>query len=169
PGKLTLADGTETTVQKMLKETYSAIEECKADVGGMYNFAYLCNKGIFPRELEKGIYATYLAGIFRSVRFGVHEAHGRANLIAFNYLFEKGGYVYHETTGKFSVDDTKIRDAVSDLLHQILTIQAEGNYQAAKAMIETYGKMPEIMKKAISKLAHIPVDIRPVFEVLESL
>ena len=166
PGKLTLPDGTETTVSKMLKETYSAIEECKADVGGMYTFAYLCKKSVFPIELEKGIYATFLAGIFRSVRFGAEEAHGKANMIAFNYIFEKGGYVYNEVTEKFAVDDAKIRNAVSDLLHDLLTIQAEGDYEKAKQMIEHYGQMQENMKQVIAKLGDIPVDIKPVFEVL---
>jgi len=169
PGKLKLQDGTETTVSKMLKETYSAIEECKADVGGMYTYAYLCKKGIFPAGLEKGIYPTYLAGIFRSVRFGAEEAHGRANLIAFNYILEKGGFVYDEAAQKFAVDDAKIRDAVRQLLADLLLLQAEGNYEGAKKLIETYGEMSENMKKVIAKLKHLPVDIKPVFEVLDSL
>ena len=169
PGKLTLPDGAETTVSKMLKETYSAIEECKADVGGMYTYAYLCRKGIFPAELEKGIYPTFLAGIFRSVRFGAEEAHGRANLIAFNYILEKGGFVYDGATQKFAVDDAKIRDVVKQLLGDLLLLQAEGNYEGAKKLIEIYGQMSENMKKIIEKLEHLPVDIKPVFEVLDSL
>lgn len=166
PGKLTLKDGSETTVSKMLKETYSAIEECKADVGGMYTYSYLCKKGVFPAGLEKGIYPTYLAGIFRSVRFGADEAHGRANLIAFNYILEKGGFVYDEAAGKFTVNDAKIRDAVRELLSDLLLLQAEGDYEGAKKFIETYGEIPENMKKVIAKLEHLPADIKPVFEVL---
>lgn len=169
PGKLTLKDGTTTTVSKMLKETYSAIEECKADVGGLYTYAYLCKKGIFPIELEKGIYPTYLAGIFRSVRFGAEDAHGKANLIAFNYILEKGGFIYNEADQKFTVNNTKIRYAVQDLLHDLLTLQAEGDYEGAKRLIEVYGEMPEIMKNVIAKLADVPVDIRSIFEVLERI
>ena len=169
PGKLVLQDGTETTVAKMLKETYSAIEECKADIGGMYTYSYLCKKGVFPKKLEKGIYPTFLAGIFRSVRFGAEEAHGRANMIAFNYITERGGFVFDETTEKFSVKDRKIRKAVRDLLRMLLTIEAEGNYEGAVQLIEQYGEMPENMKKVISKLDHVPVDIRPEFEILKNL
>ena len=169
PGTLEMADGTEITVAKALKETYSALEECKADVGGMYTFAYLCKKGVFPVSLEKGIYPTYLGGIFRSVRFGAESAHGNANMIAFNYITEKGGYVYDEAKEKFRVDDAKIRFAISDLLKKLLTIQAEGDYDAAKALIEKYAYMPDNMKNVINKLGDIPVDILPKFEVLENL
>jgi len=169
PGQLTMEDGTTTTVSKLLQETYSAIEECKADVGGMYTYAYLCKKGIFPTELEPGIYPTFLAGIFRSVRFGAEEAHGRANMIAFNYITEKGGYVYDEQSEKFTVNDEKVRNAVSDLLHDLLMIEATGDYEAAKKLIETYGKMPENMKKVIAKLGHVPVDIKPEFDVITHL
>jgi hypothetical protein len=169
PGNLTLSDGTKTTVSKMLKDTYSTIEECKADIGGLYTYAYLCNKGVFPVELETGIYATYLAGIFRSVRFGTESSHARANLIAFNYISERGGFEYNKVTQKFSVNDDKIRSAINDLLHELLMLEAEGNYQGAQNMIERYTKMPPNMESVIVKFADKPIDIKPVFKVLESL
>ena len=169
PGQITLDDGTETTVARLLKETYSAIEECKADIGGLYTFSYLCKKGVFPFELEKGIYPTFLAGIFRSVRFGAEEAHGKANMISFNYITEKGGFEYDPETEKFRVNDDKIRNAVSDLLRELLSLQAEGDYEKAVSMIEQYGEMPENMKNVISKLTNVPVDIRPEFEILTKI
>ena len=167
PGNLILEDGAETTVSKMLRETYSTIEECKADIGGLYTYAYLCKKDVFPDELEKGIYPTYLAGIFRSVRFGTESAHARANLIAFNYILEKGGFSYDEKAQKFSVNDGKIREAVSALLHDLLMVEAEGNYQGAQKMIEMYAVMPPTMQNLISKFEDLPVDIRPVFEIVK--
>jgi hypothetical protein len=169
PGKVTLSDGTTTTVSKALKETYSTIEECKADIGGIYTYAYLCKKDVFPSDLEKGIFPTFLAGIFRSVRFGAGEAHGRANLIAFNYIFEKSGFTYDEEKQKFAVNDSAVRNAVKELLHDLLLVEAEGDYDSARNFIEKYGKMPDNMKDVNSKLEHVPVDIRPVFEVLEEL
>lgn len=167
PGIIKRADGTETTVQKMIKETYSAIEECKADVGGMYTFAYLCDQGVFSPELEEGIYPTFLGGIFRSVRFGAEEAHGKANMIAFNFLLEKGGYVYDPVAQKYAIDYEKIRPAIKELLNKLLTIEAEGDYEGAKALIEKYGEMPEHMQQVLTKLDEVPVDIRPEFEVLK--
>lgn len=167
PGTIEMPDGSKNTVAKMLKETYSAIEECKADIGGMYTFAYLCKKGVFPISLEKGIYPTYLGGIFRSVRFGAESAHGNANMIAFNYISERGGYIYDEAVEKFKVDDSKIRYAVSELLKLLLTIQAEGDYEAARKLIDTYAYMPQNMKQVIDKLGDVPVDIVPKFAILE--
>ncbi len=169
PGKLVLKDGTETTVQKQLKETYSAIEECKADIGGIFTYAQLCQAGVFLKEQELGIYPTFLGGIFRSVRFGAQEAHGKANLIAFNFITEKGGYTYDPATEKFAVVDKKIRDAVKNLFSTLLTIEAEGNYQGAKQLIEKYSAVPENMQKVLGKLQEIPVDIKPEFEILEQL
>lgn len=169
PGKVTLQNGITTTVSKALKENYSVIEECKADVGGIFTYSYLCKKEIFPSDLEKGIYPTFLAGIFRSVRFGAEEAHGKANLIAFNYIFEEGGFIYDEKMQKFAVNDSMVRNAVSGLLHDLLLIEAEGNYDGARNFIEKYGKMPDNMQKVNLKLKHVPVDIRPIFEVLEEL
>lgn len=169
PGKVKLPNGDEVLVQKMIKETYSAIEECKADIGGLYTFAHLCQKNVFPAELEPGIYATYLGGIFRSVRFGAESAHGKANMIAFNYISEKGGFVYDAAREKFSVNDRKIRPAVRDLLNTLLTIQAEGNYEGAKSLIEKYAQVPENMKKVLGKLGNVPVDIKPEFEIEKSM
>jgi hypothetical protein len=169
PGKLVLKDGTETTVQKQLKETYSTIEECKADIGGIFTYAQLCQMGVFSKEQESGIYPTFLGGIFRSVRFGAQEAHGKANLIAFNFITEKGGYSYDPATEKFAVVNEKIRDAVKDLFSTLLTIEAEGNYEGAKQLIEKYSAVPENMQKVLSKLQEIPVDIKPEFEILEQL
>ncbi len=169
PGKLVLKDGTETTIQKQLKETYSAIEECKADIGGMFTYAQLCQMGVFPKEQEPGIYPTFLGGIFRSVRFGAAEAHGKANMIAFNFITEKGGYTYDPATEKFAIVDDKIRDAVKALFNTLLTIEAEGNYEGAKQLIEKYSKVPENMQKVLDKLQGIPVDIKPEFEILKQL
>ncbi|MCI0514441.1 peptidase [candidate division KSB1 bacterium] len=169
PGKIRAKDGSETTVQKMLKETYATLEECKADVGGMYTYAQLCNAGVFPATLEPGIYPTFLGGIFRSVRFGASEAHGKANMIAFNYITAQGGYTYDAATQKFAVDPAKIRAAVKQLFGEILTIQAEGNYAGAVALIEKYSSMPANMQLALAKLTAVPVDIRPEFQILEKM
>jgi hypothetical protein len=165
PGTLTLPNGEKTTVNKMLAETYSIIEECKADVCGNYNVQYLIDKGIFPKLSEKSLYATYLAGMFRSVRFGIQKSHGAGNMIQFNFLLENGAFELDEKTGKFSVNKKIVKEAVKSLANILLTIQAEGNYNAAKDLIKNYGVMTEIMSAALDKLAAIPVDIKPVYEI----
>ncbi len=167
PGRITLADGTETTAQKALKETHSSIEEAKADIVGEYNIYYLIKEGFFDRELEKDVAVTFLAGFFRSVRFGAESAHGRANMIIFNYMRENGAYSYDTGSGKWSVDTEKMHGAVKDLSAKILMIQALGDYEAAKGLLDKYGIMDADVEASLLKLrkARLPVDIVPQFEI----
>jgi len=167
PGRITLADGTETTAQKAMKEAHSAIEEAKADIVGEYNIYYLIDEGFFGRELEKDVAVTFLAGFFRSVRFGAESAHGRANMVIFNYMKENGVYSYDGSSGKWSVDMEKTRGAVKDLSAKILMIQALGDYEAAKGLLEKYGKVDADVEASLLKLrkARLPVDIVPEFEI----
>ncbi len=168
PGNLIL-NGRKTDVKKELKETYSTIEECKADVLGMYNNQFMIEKGVYPPEFKKEIYATFLAGIFRSVRFGINEAHGAGNALIFNYLLEKGGYKYDEQNQRVMVNFDKIEDAVKDLANRLLTIQATGDYAGAKALIARYAVESAPIKAIRYKLNDLPVDIRPIFQIEKEL
>jgi len=158
-----------TDVNKALKELYSTIEEAKADILGLYNSPLLIQKGALPKSLAKQVYASYLAGFFRSVRFGAAEAHGRANLISFNYLMEKQGIALDPATQKYRVNYAKIAGAVKALASDLLEIQARGDYQRAKAFIEKYGKMTPQMKTALTRLEGVPVDIRPEYTVVQKM
>lgn len=161
---VTFPDGSRTTVNRALQEHYSAIEESKATVIGIYNVDLLMEKGWIPREKEREIYTTYLAGMFRSLRFGLHEAHGLGTIIQYNFMREKGAFVYDEETQKFSVDMSKIKAAIKELAQQLLILEGEGNYEKAKAFIEKYRTVENILKNTIESLEDIPVDIAPVFE-----
>lgn len=166
PGFITI-NGRQTEVKKELKETYSTIEECKADILGMYNNIFMIEKGVYPKEMEKQTWVTFLAGAFRSMRFGISEAHGGGNAIIYNYLLGKGAYVYDEKNQKVSVNFEKIFPALKELANLILTIQAEGNYQGAKDLIEKYAVSSPSMQVLTKKLESLPVDIKPVFEIEE--
>ncbi len=168
PGFITI-DGRETEVKKELKETYSTIEECKADVLGMYNNIFMIEKGEYPATFREEVWATFLAGIFRSVRFGISEAHGAGNAIIYNYLLEKGGYKYDEAAQKVSVDFDEIYKSVKELATKVLMIEAEGDYPAAKALIEKYAVESPSMKALTGKLTELPVDIRPIFQIQKKL
>lgn len=158
-------NGKKTEVKKELKETYSKIEECKADVLGMFNNILMIEKGVYPKGFDKEIYTTFLAGIFRSVRFGISEAHGAGNAIIYNYLLEKGAYTYNEKTQKVSVNFDKINDAVKSLAELILTIQAKGDYKAAVELVNKYGVESPSMKTLRAKLASLPIDIKPIYQI----
>lgn len=169
PGFITLPDGTKTEVGQALKELNSGIEEAKADIVGLYNTQYLIDKGEFPKELERETYATYTAGIFRSIRFGIDQAHGRGNMLALNYLLEKRGIRYDPKTERFSADFDKIKDGIRSLAHDILMVQARGDYEGAKRLIETYAVMTPEVERTLEKLKDVPVDIEPIFKVVEKM
>lgn len=162
-------NGRDTEVKKELKETYSTMEECKADILGMYNNIFMIEKGVYPKESEHQIWVTFLAGAFRSMRFGIGEAHGGGNAIIYNYLLEKGAYTFDETTQKVKVNFEKIHPALRELANLILTIQAEGNYQGAKELIAKYAVNSSSIETLRKKLERLPVDIKPVFEIEKKL
>lgn len=158
-------DGRDTEVKKELKETYSTLEECKADILGMFNNKFMIEKGVYPAEFENEVWVTFLAGVFRSVRFGVNEAHGGGTAIIYNYMLENGAYEYNESTQKVKVNYEKAYPVLKELANKVLMIQAEGNYDAAKEIIAQYGKVTPSMKTLVDKLSDLPVDIKPVFEI----
>lgn len=168
PGFITI-NGKQTEVKKELKETYSTMEECKADILGMYNNIFMIEKGVYPKEIEKQVWVTFLAGAFRSMRFGIGEAHGGGNAIIYNYLLEKGAYVYDDAKQKVKIDFEKIYPALKELCNLVLTIQAEGNYQAAKDLIAKYTVKSPSIDTLTKKLGKLPVDIKPVFEIEQKL
>ncbi|MDR3610443.1 MAG: peptidase [Ignavibacteriaceae bacterium] len=166
PGTITV-NGVKTEVKKELKETYSTLEECKADILGMYNNIFMIEKGVYKKDFDKETYITFLASIFRTVRFGINEAHGGGNAIIYNYLLENGGYEYNSKTEKVSVNLEKIYPALKDLANKVLMIQATGNYDGAKIFIAKYAVLSPSMEKLRNKLSNLPVDVKPVFQIDE--
>jgi len=162
-------DGRKTEVRKELKETYATLEECKADILGMYNNVFMIEKGVFPESFEKETYVTFLAGIFRSIRFGINEAHGGGNAIIYNYLLEKGGYEYDKSKKFVRVNFDKMGHALGQLANLILMIQAKGDYHAAKGLIERYAVNSPTIQILVDKLSDLPVDIKPVYQIEEML
>ena len=155
--------GRDTAVRKELKELYSAIEEAKADITSLWALQYLIDKGVVDRAMERDLYTTYLTSSFRSVRFGITEAHGKGQAMQFNYLADEGAFKIDEASGTFSIDPAKIKDAVRKLTTEILTLQAEGSYDKAKALLDKYGVIRPVMQKALDRLSDVPIDIEPDF------
>jgi hypothetical protein len=155
--------GQSTTVRLQLKELYSSIEEAKADVTGLWALQYLIDKGVIARQMQRTLYTTYLASMFRSVRFGLTESHARGVAMQFNYFTDEGAVKFDERTDKFSIDNSRIKDAVRKLTNELLTIEAEGSYDKAKAMLDKYSLIRPDMKGALDRLKNVPVDIEPIF------
>jgi hypothetical protein len=137
----------------------------KADVVGVWNVPLLMEKGWIPADKAKEVYTTYLAGMFRAMRFGVTEAHGLGTLVQFNYLREKGAFVYDGATGTFRVDFARIRDAVRDLAARFLVLEGDGDYDQAARFIKQYGQVDDLTRQTLDKLKDIPVDIEPIFHL----
>lgn len=164
PGKL-VKDGRETEVRLELKDLYSALEEAKADVLGMYDIYMLIDKGVLPASKGENLSWTVVPGLLRSARFGVTEAHGLGVVCQFNYLAEKGALDISED-GKLAPVDSKWRDAIRDLAHDLLMLQANADYDAAKAWVDEYGKVSPSMQRALDALDGVPVDIKPVYSAV---
>lgn len=154
--------GRATTVRQELKETSSAIEEAKADITGLFALQFLIDKGQLPKEMERTMYTTFLASAFRSIRFGITEAHGRGQAVQLNYLLDRGAFVVN-ADGTFAVVPGKVREAVTALAREIMTLQAAGDYAAAKTMLDTLGVIRPQTQAVLDKLKGVPVDIAPRF------
>lgn len=159
PGILKMPDGTVKDVRTALGSNYSAIEECKADTLAIYNQFYLMDKGVISPNQFKPMCVSYLTGIFRSVRFGVGEAHGRGALVQLNWMMEKGAFSYDSKTGRYSVNFDKFRAANASLAKALLDVQRAGDFDASKLFLENYTVYPEYLSKTLQALYDVPVDI----------
>jgi hypothetical protein len=159
-----MLNGRATSPRQELKELYSAIEEAKADVTGLFMLQYLYDHKLIEggAVAERKLYTTYLASTFRTLRFGLNDAHGKGMAMQVNYLTDKGGFAIRDD-GRFEVRFDKISSAVRDLDHDLLTIEATGDYAGAKRMLAELGVIRPDMQKALDGLSSIPVDIEPIF------
>ncbi|MDQ3247540.1 MAG: hypothetical protein M3Q52_11775 [Pseudomonadota bacterium] len=162
PGSITV-DGRKTTVDKELKELASGLEEAKADVMGAYNVMYMMDKGVVPAAERPQIRATYVAGLFRAMRFGVGEAHGKGAAMQYRYLRDKGALVWDANARRYRIDETRIDGAIRDLVADIVRLQGNGDYAGTKAFLERWATLDPEAEQVIASMAHIPVDIRPIY------
>ena len=154
-------DGSKQDIRAAIGPTYSGLEEAKADIVGLFGLKWLADHGrIEPQQLN-GYYISYVAGIFRSVRFGVAEAHGRAEMMEFNYLAARGALVRDPGSGRYLVELERMPDAVAELASELLQQEASGDRARAGAWFEKYGAMPGELAKALEAAHDVPVDIDP--------
>lgn len=169
--------GRTTTPREEIKGLYGAIEEAKADVTGLFALQHMMDHakemnlaGVLAsgEQAERQLYTTFLASAFRSLRFGLNDAHGKGMAVQFNYLSDRGAFVQN-SDGTFSVDLKKIKQAVRDLDHELLTIEAEGNYAAAKKLLDEMGVVRPGLQKVLDAMQDIPTDIEPLFVTADEI
>ena len=148
-------------ITEAIGPTYSALEEAKADIVGMFAIAWLMDHNDLPKARASEFYASYVAGIFRSVRFGVAEAHGRGEMMEFNYLTEKGAITRDASTGRYVIDFAKMPGAIASLAKELLEIEATGDRQRAERWFAKYDQMPAALKASLARATSVPVDLDP--------
>lgn len=161
PGSI-VVDGKPTTVAAQLQELYSGIEEGKADVMGAYNILFLMKKGELPKSEKNNLLATYAAGLFRSMRFGVHEAHGIGAAYQYSYYVDHGA-LNLQKDGLYRIDFKKLESAITGLVHDVVVVQGDGNYAEAKAFLTQYGHIDDGVRHVNASLGDVPVDIQPIY------
>ncbi|QNM82017.1 hypothetical protein H8M03_08215 [Sphingomonas sabuli] len=162
PGSITV-NGRATTVDKELKEIGSGFEEAKADVMGAYNIMYMMDRGVLPKAERPQIEATYIAGLFRAMRFGVGEAHGRGAAMQYRYMRDHGGIAWDPAARRYRVDPAKLDAAIKSLVADIVRLQGNGDYAGTKAFLDKWAVIDPEAQSVIDSMTHIPVDIRPIY------
>ncbi|HEY6917357.1 MAG TPA: hypothetical protein VI381_06925 [Allosphingosinicella sp.] len=162
PGTITL-NGRQTTVNAELKDVYSASEECKADVMGVWNILYMMQRGEIPAAEKEQLLATYFAGIFRAVRFGIDEAHGRGAAVQYSYLKEKGAFAWDPAAKRYRIDYAKMEAGIRDLVADLVRLQGNGDYEGTKAFFDRYARLDDTARAVLATMEHIPVDIQPIY------
>ncbi len=160
--------GRTTTVRQEFRELYSTIEEAKADISGLFAMQYLVDHGKLDKQYERSMYVTYLASMFRSIRFGLTEAHGRGVALQLNYFLDHGG-VTVASDGTFGVDAAKFKQNVTDLTRDLMTMQAVGDFSAAKQLLDGMASVRPPTQAILDKLKNVPVDIEPRFVTADAL
>jgi hypothetical protein len=155
-------DGKQVDIREAIGPVFGGLEEAKADVVGMFALKWLVDHGAMPKERLEEYYASYLAGNFRTLRFGTGESHGKAEMMEFNFLYERGAYK-RDSQGRYYVDYAKMPDAIAALAKELLEIEATGDRKRAEALLDKYDNMPAHLTTSLKKVSHVPVDLNPKF------
>jgi len=154
--------GGRVDIREAIGHQFSGLEEAKADVTGMFALKWLVDHNALPKEKLEEYYASYVGGVFRTVRFGTAEAHGQAEMMEFNYLSERGA-IRRNANGRYAVDFEKMPGAMADLAKELLEIEATGDRSRAENWFKKYDTMPEELKASLQAASDVPVDIDPVY------
>jgi hypothetical protein len=159
--------GKQVSINEAIGPAYSGLEEAKADVTGMFGLAWLVDHNVLPRNRIEEYYASYVAGIFRTLRFGTGEAHGRAEMMEFNYLIENRALSH--AGGRYVIDYARMPAILAQLAKELLVIEATGDRAQAEAWFAKYDRMPAELTTALATAKDVPVDVEPVFTFKDDL
>ena len=155
-------NGKQVDTRESIGPLYSGLEESKADIVGLFCVKWMVDNGKLPKERLEEAYAAHIADLFRAVRFGVGEGHGRGEMMEFNFFVEQGA-VRRDASGKYALDFDKMPMAVAALAKELLEIEATGDGARGEAWFKKYGDMPAQLSQDLAKTRDIPVDLDPRF------
>ncbi len=153
--------GKQLPINEAIGPAYSGLEEAKADIVGMFGLEWLIEHGAMPKDRREEYYSSYIAGIFRTLRFGTGEAHGRAEMMEFNYLLENKALTF--SGGRYTVHYDRAPAVIAALAKELLTIEATGDRARAEGLFAKYNKMPAELAAALAKTTDVPVDVEPIY------
>ena len=160
--------GKGVSIRLAIKELYSTVEEAKADISGLWALRQLMDKGVLNRGDERAIYTTFLASAFRTLRFGMTEAHAKGMALQVNYLLDAGGFRAN-ADGTFSVDLQRAKKATTALTRELMTLQATGDYDGTRRLLDRLVVIRPEVRAVLDRLDDVAVDIRPRFVTAEQL
>jgi hypothetical protein len=156
-------NGKSIDIRAAIGPAYGGLEEAKADVLGMFALIWMMEHNQLPQRERNGYYASYVADMFRTVRFGVAEAHGKAEMMEFNYLVEQGVITRDPASGKYAIQNDKMEPAINALTKELLEQEASGDRARTEAWFAKYGNLPPELKALLDKQSDVPVDLAPTF------
>ncbi|HZP16324.1 MAG TPA: Zn-dependent hydrolase [Terriglobales bacterium] len=156
------ASGEKLNIREAIGPIYAGLEEAKADVVGMFGLKWLVDHGVLPKQKLREYYASYVADIFRTIRFGAAEAHGQAEMMEFNYLVEHGA-IRRQPDGKYSIVYPALTAAIAGLAKELLEMEASGDRFGTEAWFKKYDLVPPELREALKRAGAVPVDIDPLF------
>jgi hypothetical protein len=160
-------NGKQVDIREAIGPLFGGLEEAKADVTGMFGLHWLVTQGVLPKDRLEEYYASYVGGVFRTLRFGTGEAHGKAMLMEFNVMVESKALTF--SGGRYVIDYSKMPAAIANIAKQLLTFEARGDRAGAEAWFRKYGSVPGNLQTALDGTKSIPVDISPVFSFKDEL
>jgi hypothetical protein len=155
--------GKQVDIRQSIGPAYSGLEEAKADVVGMFGLKWLVDHGVLPKQRLPEFYSSYVAGLFRTIRFGTAEAHGKAEMMEFSYLSEQKAIQHDAASGRYVIDYARMPEAIASLAGELLQIEATGDRARAERWFAKYDVISADLKAALGRVADIPVDITPKF------
>ena len=161
-------NGKQVAINEAIGPAFSGLEEAKADVTGIFLAKWLVDQKLIPAAELNRVYGSYVAGIFRTLRFGTGEAHGRAEMMEFNVLLEKGA-LHQAANGTYAIDYAAMPEAIAGLARTLLMFEANGDRAGAEAWFAKYDVMPASLTQALDATKGIPVDITPEFELSQGV